>query len=62
MSALHFLAFLHGLFDGADEVESRLWEVVEFAVKDLPKAFDGLFDGDKHAGDACKLFGHMKGL
>ena len=57
-----FLALLDGFFDGADEGEGGLGQVVEFAVENHVEALDGVFDVDELAGDAGELFGHEERL
>src|SRR5262245_49813424 len=50
------------LFDSADHVECLLRQVVVNAGAQTLEALDGVGELHEHAGQACKVLGHMHGL
>ena len=58
----HLLSFLDSFLDGANEVESCLWILVNFAVHDHVKALDGVFNLDCGAFQSRELLGYGERL
>src|SRR5258706_8845443 len=58
----HLLGFFLGLLDGADHVESLLWDIVVLTLDNFLEGTDGVFQFDISPGDTGKLFGNMERL